>query len=107
MHTLPDFAAGDMGIRKRGPPYTFYWQTNKHLAEKWGVYRWQFKLRNKLKATDIGFWLNITGSPAKIDIKRIELIEWPPQQMLHKAKRQYPGPVPAIFSDNRVVHMTG
>lgn len=84
----------EIGVRRRGAPYEFFWDTRQVLDEQWHEYRWKFQLKHKLDAKDIGLWLNVTGSPAQVDIRQIKLIEYTPQMMLDMAKVKYPGDGP-------------
>ncbi|MFG0249176.1 MAG: hypothetical protein ACF8OB_09845 [Phycisphaeraceae bacterium JB051] len=109
-HNLPDLAGGEMvyeltllargnqflemGIRRSGAPYEFFWSTRQVLNGHWQSCQWRFKLTKPLKSQDIGLWLNITGSPAQVDIKHVKLVAYTPQQILEQAKAKYPGPGP-------------
>ncbi len=110
-HNLPDMAGSEMvyeltllargnqfieiGVRRSGAPYEFFWSTRQVLNDQWQRYQWQLKLTKHLQYQDIGLWLNITGSPAQIDLKQIKINAYTPEQILEQAKAKYPGPGPA------------
>lgn len=110
MHDLPDMGGKDsvyelslwargnqyleLGVRRRGTPYEFFWNTRQVLNENWVIYRWQFRIPDAHHSKDIGLWLNITGSPAQVDIKEIKLTEFTPQMLLNMSKEKHPGDGP-------------
>jgi hypothetical protein len=109
MHNLPqiggkDFvyelslaARGDqaieIGVRQVNPPYQFIWSTQKSLGTEWQTYRWKFKLR-ETDPNEVGVWLNITGSPAVMDFKNIQLRQLTSAQMQQQAMAKFPGEGP-------------
>ena len=109
-HNLPDMAGGEMvyelsllargnqfieiGIRRSGAPYEFFWSARQVLNDQWQRCQWRFKLAKPLQSQDIGLWLNITGAPAQIDLKQIKIVAYSPEQILEQAKAKYPGPGP-------------
>jgi hypothetical protein len=83
----------ELGVRQIGPPYKFLWSTSKSIGTEWQTHRWLFKIR-RTNPGECGLWLNITGSPATIDIKHIQLRELTSQQIEDQRKAQFPGQGP-------------
>ncbi|HAI11953.1 MAG TPA: hypothetical protein DCM28_09630 [Phycisphaerales bacterium] len=98
IYELTLMARGDqsiqIGVRQVGPPYKFLWDAQKNLGTEWQACRWIFKLRRTQK-DECGLWLNITGSPATIDLKNIQLRELTSAQLEAQKRESFPGTGPA------------
>lgn len=97
IYELSLMARGDqpieIGVRQTGPPYKFLWDAQKNLATEWQTYRWVFKLRRTQK-DECGLWLNVSGSPATIDLKNIQLRELTSAQLEAQNRASFPGTGP-------------
>lgn len=64
----------NLGIRQYGAPYQYLWQGSKSLGTEWQAFEWEFTLP-QTQPGEVGFWLNVQGSPAQMDFKEIQLLE--------------------------------
>lgn len=107
-HQLPVMGGGDyyelildargnqaieLGVRQIGDPYQFLWKVSKMLSPEWKTYRWQFKVRKTLP-DEVGFWLNLEGTPASVDFKHIVLRQINIKELDAQNRKRFPGSGP-------------
>lgn len=77
----------DMGVRQRGAPYEYFWETSTTLSAQWRDLSYQFQLSKNDQP--IGLWLQ-TASPGHFDLARIRLVEMTRDDLLKQIAAQYP-----------------